>query len=537
MKADSINEGDVFILDMNEKIYFWPGTDCTVTEKMKALEVATNMRKSERHAQADVIFPREDDGIDKEFWDHLGGKPAVINPATPDDAAEAGEAEDQMYKFYKISNETGKLTTSEITERPLTVEMLDTKDVFILELNKHIYIWIGRGADVEEKKNALIIGKSFLKTKNKPKGTRVSRIVEKAEDVHFKSFFNGFYPILKVEHGANMGYDPNVTANQDMDKVANSKRKMVDNLMTKLGDYTVKVYECKDGDNVELPEAEYGHFFQDNVYLIDVKGQHHRYLVQWFGPRLPSDQVSAHRAYMDKLTNNILSPREISRVTVMQGHEDDTLLKFFPNGFICHDGPRMDLAGIHQTIKDNGCLYRVQGPFGEQPQAIQQDLVLAKNLNSNEAFFAVAKGGDAAFYWLGEGASEDESAYAKKLADILAPGASVKTGFKEGEETEEFWTALGGKTTYSSMKEMGIAPGFEPRLFHCSNSQGYFHMKEIYNFSQHDLNNNDIMVLDAYSSMFVWIGRNSNESERKNVGAKVDKYVASLTDGRDPAKI
>jgi gelsolin len=148
MKADSINEGDVFILDMNEKIYFWPGTDCTVTEKMKALEVATNMRKSERHAQADVIFPREDDGIDKEFWDHLGGKPAVINPATPDDAAEAGEAEDQMYKFYKISNETGKLTTSEITERPLTVEMLDTKDVFILELNKHIYIWIGRGADV-----------------------------------------------------------------------------------------------------------------------------------------------------------------------------------------------------------------------------------------------------------------------------------------------------------------------------------------------------------------------------------------------------
>ena len=138
-----------------------------------------------------------------------------------------------MYKLYKVSNETGKLTTSEITERPLTREMLDTKDVFILELNKHIYIWIGRGADVEEKKNALIIGKSFLKSKNKPKGTRVSRIVEKAEDVHFKSFFNGFYPILKVEHG---GCDTSVTAKQDMDKVATQKRKMVENLMTKLGD-------------------------------------------------------------------------------------------------------------------------------------------------------------------------------------------------------------------------------------------------------------------------------------------------------------
>ena len=251
-----------------------------------------------------------------------------------------------MYKFYKISNATGKLTTSEITERPLTREMLDTKDVFILELNKHIYIWIGKEADVEEKKNALIIGKSFLKTKNKPKGTRVSRIVEQAEDTHFKSFFNGFYPILKVEHGASLGYDTSVTANQDMDKVANQKRKSVENLMTQLGEYTVKVYLNQNGENVEIPTEEYGNFYQDNVYTIDVKGANHRYLVQWFGPRLPSDQVSAHRSYLDILTDYIFSPREITRVSVMQGHEDDTLLKFFPNGFICHDGPRMDMAAL-----------------------------------------------------------------------------------------------------------------------------------------------------------------------------------------------
>jgi hypothetical protein len=68
-----------------------------------------------------------------------------------------------MYKFFKISNETGKLTTQEITKRPLTKDMLDTNDVFILEFNKHIYIWIGKEANVEEKKNALIIGKGFMK--------------------------------------------------------------------------------------------------------------------------------------------------------------------------------------------------------------------------------------------------------------------------------------------------------------------------------------------------------------------------------------
>jgi len=31
-------------------------------------------------------------------------------------------------------------------------------------------------------------------------------------------------------------------------------------------------------------------------------------------------------------------------VSVMQGHEDDTMLTFFPNGFVCHDGPKVDAA-------------------------------------------------------------------------------------------------------------------------------------------------------------------------------------------------
>lgn len=56
------------------------------------------------------------------------------------------------------------------------------------------------------------------------------------------------------------------------------------------------------------------------------------------------------------------------------------------------------------------------------------------------------------------------------MGAILCPGAALNTGFKEGEETDEFWEALGGKTEYSSIKEMGIAPGFEARLFNISNS-------------------------------------------------------------------
>jgi len=90
-----------------------------------------------------------------------------------------------------------------------------------------------------------------------------------------------------------------------------------------------------------------------------VKGAKHRYIVQWFGPRLPSDQVSAHRSYISELTDGIFSPSEITRISVMQGHEDDTLLKFFPSGFICHDGAIVDLAAQQAKLAESGALYRI----------------------------------------------------------------------------------------------------------------------------------------------------------------------------------
>lgn len=87
--------------------------------------------------------------------------------------------------------------------------------------------------------------------------------------------------------------------------------------------------------------------------------------------------------------------------------------------------------------------------------------------------------------------------------------------FKEGEEPEEFWDAMGGRTEYSSVKDTGVAAGFEPRLFHCSNAHGYFYVQEIFNFSQDDMINDDIMILDAYQTIYVWIGNRSNDFEKR----------------------
>jgi len=51
---------------------------------------------------------------------------------------------------------------TEITERPLKKEHLDTNDTFILELPKTIYVWIGKHANLEEKKSGMLYAKDFI---------------------------------------------------------------------------------------------------------------------------------------------------------------------------------------------------------------------------------------------------------------------------------------------------------------------------------------------------------------------------------------
>lgn len=178
-------------------------------------------------------------------------------------------------------------------------------------------------------------------------------------------------------------------------------------------------------------------------------------------------------------------------------------------------------------------MFRIQAPYGDSARAIEQPECVCSNLNSGDAFLVVAAGGKSVFLWLGQGANEAEASLGRKLLEKFGSQAEVKAEFREGQESDEFWEALGGRTQYSNVKDTGMALGFEPRLFQCSNSSGYFFTQEIYNFSQDDLVNDDIMLLDAYNTIFVWIGNRSNKFERNGAFSSAQKYLDSIKDERE----
>ena len=74
----------------------------------------------------------------------------------------------------------------------------------------------------------------------------------------------------------------------------------------------------------------------------------------------------------------------------------------------------------------------------------------------------------------------------------------------------------------------------EARLFICSNATGVLDVEEVHDFSQDDLLDDDVAILDTFVSIYVWIGNGANEKEKQGAMDVAHKYVAAATDGRDP---
>jgi hypothetical protein len=220
------------------------------------------------------------------------------------------------------------------------------------------------------------------------------------------------------------------------------------------------------------------------------------------------------------------------QVRVVQNKEPPHFYRIFKGKMVVHSGGKAsgfkNRSDVDSFDKDGTRLFQIKGTNQYNVRAVQVPEVAA-SLNSGDAF--ILETPNKVFLWCGSGSTGDEREFAKTISKEV-----TKREFElvpEGKEPEAFWSALGGKAPYAATK----APAGEfkePRLFQCTNAVGYFRVEEVFDFDQEDLIEDDVMILDTYFEVFVWIGKGANTEEKKKAMESAMEFVKTDPSGRDP---
>jgi hypothetical protein len=541
MSASSLNAGDVFILDLGLEIYQWNGSASNKKERAKGLDVAISIKDDERGGKARILPVAQGDEPE-EFWAALGGRGPVA-PAIDDAPAPAPSGGGGIMKLFKVSDASGKLETTEVAAGSLMRSMLVTDDVFILDNGSDITVWVGKRATEQERRGGLATGSAYAEQAGRPKGTRVVKVAEGAEPTTFKANFEVWDAwLLPSALASSKEHSPSLSE-RVRGNVATSgaKRDSIDvasdvagspqlSLMHRQSmradvvdqpDGHVSVWRIEGFAKVAVPIDSYGQFHAGDSYIVQnsyLKGSKQLHTIYyWLGLGSSSDEKGA-AALLTKQMDEELGGAA-TQVRVVMGKEPLHFIGLFKGKMIVRSGGKASSFRNRQDADsydmDGISLFHVRGTDEYDTRAVQVPET-APSLNSGDCFVLLTP--DIMYVWKGEGANESEVETATKIAEILRETRTL-TPLDEGEEPPGFWSALGGKGEYP--KAIGLPEASrEPMLFCCSNATGTHKLEPIFDFGQIDLEEEDVFLLDSFTTIWVWIGSQSN-SEESTMGVEV----------------
>ncbi|KAM9235128.1 villin-1 isoform 2-T2 [Leptosomus discolor] len=530
MSWKSFNRGDVFLLDLGQLIIQWNGPESNRNERLKAMTLAKDIRDRERGGRAKVgVVDGEDEDASPGLMQVLTrvlGEKGDIKAATPDDQVD--QKLKSALKLYHVSNASGNLIMQEVAIRPLTQDMLLHEDCYILDQGGlKIFVWKGKNANKEEKQQAMSRALGFIKAKNYPDSTSVETENDGSESTVFRQLFQKWtvpnqtsglgktHTVGKVAKVEQVKFD--ATTLHAKPQVA-AQQKMVDD-----GSGEVEVWRVENGELAPVEKRWLGHFYGGDCYLIlytyFVGPKVNRIIYIWQGRQASTDELaaSAYQAVtLDQKYNN-----EPVQVRVTMGKEPAHLMAIFKGKMVVYAGGT-SRSGSEEPAPSTR-LFHVQGTNEYNTKAFEV-AARASSLNSNDVFVLKTP---SCCYLCG-----DEREMGKTVADIISK--TEKPVIAEGQEPPEFWLALGGKSQYANNKRLQEEnSSVSPRLFECSNKTGTFLATEIIDFTQDDLEEDDVYLLDTWDQVFFWIGKGAKESEKEAAAVMVQEYLRSDPSGRD----
>ncbi|WKX97546.1 hypothetical protein Q1695_013312 [Nippostrongylus brasiliensis] len=297
-KKESLNLGDVFLLDLGKNIYVWMPPDSGRLERIKGMERAKSMADVERLGAATVHILDNDWNTDVEFWSHFGGLSSARHVAKgKNDDEDYWKETAEKVTLWKVSDSSGQMKVTKVGQGELKYSQLDSKDAFILDaVNGGIFVWIGKECTPEERAKAVILGTYYLTERKLPPWTQVTRVLESAEPASFTQWFGEW-----VDGKSKKAFEPRLY------QVSDESGQMV---VEEVANFS---QESLDGDDVMILDALH------TIYV-------------WVGAGANPNEKKNATATAEKYLKMANLPRhqKTSIETLYQGKETPVFKKLFP---------------------------------------------------------------------------------------------------------------------------------------------------------------------------------------------------------------
>uniref|UniRef100_A0A3Q4BNU7 Gelsolin-like domain-containing protein n=1 Tax=Mola mola TaxID=94237 RepID=A0A3Q4BNU7_MOLML len=527
----NFNSGDCFIIVLGKNIYHWSGSECNPFERLKTTELAIGIRDNEGSGRS--ALEMVDEGSEpQEILNVLGPKPELPSASVDDVATDRMNS--NVATLYLISDAAGSMKTTMVSRiNPFEQDMLSNSECYILdnEGNKNIFVWKGKDANTDERAAALTAANQFIKDKNYPSDTKVQIMPEGGETTMFKQFF--FNWLDKDETtGPSKPYRTGKIAQVeqvpfDASKLHDSNSMAAQHGVVDDGSGKVQIWRVEGNDKAPVDQSTYGQFFGGDCYLVlytyNLGGREKHIIYTWQGLKSSQNERGASAVLTIKMDNSMGGVATQVRVT--QGKEPPHLVSLFKEKpLVIHMGGTSQKSG--ESKPGSTRLFHIRQSTNKATRAVEVEPITS-SLNTNDVF--VLKSPQSQWLWKGKGKTPEEMAAAKYVATLL--GGPI-TEVEETKEPDNFWAALGGKGEYQTSQTLQktIKP---PRLFACSNKTGKLIAEEVPGeFSQMDLATDDMMIMDTWDQIFIWVGKDANETERTGSYKIAEDYLESDPSGR-----
>ncbi|XP_065848696.1 villin-4 [Euphorbia lathyris] len=525
----SLNHDDIFILDTSSKIFQFNGSNSSIQERAKALEVVQYIKDTYHDGKCEIAAIEDGklmaDAESGEFWGHFGGFAPLPRKTTTD---ENNIVSSNFTKLLRVE----KGQAEHVEADSLSRDLLDTNKCYILDCGLEVFVWMGRSTSLDDRKSASGVAEELVHKAERPK-SHIIRVIEGFETVMFRSKFDSWPEKADVAVSEDgRGKVAALLKRQGVNVKGLVKTAPVQEEPEPHIDVTgnLQVWHVDGDEKVLLQASDQSKFYSGDCYIF-----HYAYpgedkeeflIGTWFGKKSVEEERASALSLASKMVESLKFLPAQARL--YEGSEPIQFFTIFQSFIVFKGGISSGYKSYiaekelpDETYKEDGvALFRVQGSGPDNMQAIQVEPV-ASSLNSSYCY--ILHDGSSVFTWSGNLTTAEEHEVVERLLDLIKPNMQTKPQ-KEGSESEHFWNILGGKTEHPSQK-LGKNAESDPHLFACVFQKEILKVTEIYNFTQDDLMTEDIFILDIHSDIFVWVGQQVDSKNRIHALSIGEKFL------------